>query len=71
MPKAFVACDFQFFPEAPLGGTAVCTNFDQDDMKILVKQFYPPFLTKEVRDARNAENYQRTVEWVRAQRMGG
>jgi len=68
MPRAFIACDFQFFPDPPYGGHAVATL--DGDMKIEVKQFYPPFLTKEVRDARNAENYHRTVEWVRAQRLG-
>lgn len=68
MPKAYIACDFEFFPDPPYGGQALSTL--DGDMKVLVKQFYPPFLTKEVRDARNAENFSRTCEWVRAQRLG-
>jgi hypothetical protein len=68
MPRAFIACDFQFFPDPPYGGQAVAT-IDRD-MKILVKKLPPNVATKEVRDARDAENYQRTAEWIRAQRLG-
>jgi hypothetical protein len=68
MPKAFVSCDFEFFPDPPYGGQAVSTL--DGDMKILVKKLPPNISTAEVRHARDAENYQRTVEWVRAQRLG-
>lgn len=69
MPKAYIAVDWSPFPDPPYGGQAVCSI--DGDMKVLVKQFFPPFLTKEVRDARNAENYCRTAEWIRSQRVGG
>ena len=69
MPKAYVSIPWEPFPDPPYGGQAIATL--DGDMKVLVKQFFPPFLTKEVRDARNAENYTRTVEWVRTQRLGG
>jgi len=69
MPKAFIACDFQYFPDPPLGGHAVATL--DGDMKIAVKELPPTVATREVRDARHAENYRRTVEWIRQQRVGG
>jgi hypothetical protein len=69
MPKAYVACDFEFFPDPPLGGMAVVRS--DNAMFIAVKELGPHIATKEVRDARNAENFHSTLEWVRAQRLGG
>lgn len=58
MPRCYIAADFDPFPDVPAN---VLMNL-AGDMFLSINL--------EVSHASNAEDYRRSVEWVRTQRMG-